>query len=180
MSGTVTTPVFAGQNWLILPVPVGVGQSSPAPADQDFLLVLSGVVIVNMQGDNPDDWRRTTITIFPDVNTPLTDAIAKYGLPGPTNTNPDVAINLSQWVPFAAVSSGFEKQSGGVDAGYAVDDWRPTPFLSRTDSNGGTATQIFQGINVDLAVRNTDAFLYRVSYNITLVGKIITTRIFLG
>ena len=32
------------------------------------------------------------------------------------------------------------------------------------------------GVQVDVAVRDTDAWLYRVSYNVTLLGKIVFTR----
>jgi len=34
-------------------------------------------------------------------------------------------------------------------------------------------TELFAGINVDLAVRDHDAWLFRLGYNITLIGKIV-------
>ena len=40
---------FAGQNWLITPAALAVGENPPASIhDQKFLLVLSGVVIANL------------------------------------------------------------------------------------------------------------------------------------
>jgi hypothetical protein len=83
---------------------------------------------------------------------------------------------LVEWAPFAALSSVFEKNSGSVDAGFAVNDWRPTPFptgANAADVHGNPVSNLFQGINVDLAVRNKNATIYRVSYNITLLGKIV-------
>lgn len=171
MSETLSV-TFACQNWLITPAPAGAGQAPLPRADQDWLVVLSGVTNVNMRGDNADNWRRDTITIFPDVETALTDAITKHRLPGPTGSQ-IAALNLSQWAPFVAVSAGREKHAGAVDAGYAVEGWRAARFLSATDSNGSPAFQIFQGIDVDLAVRNNHATFCRVSYNVTLVGKIV-------
>lgn len=168
----VSIASFANQNWLITPVAVGVGQTPPTVANQDWLLVLSGVAIINLQGNNPNDWRRETLTIFPDIQSPINFAISRYGLPAPTGGN-IVALNLEQWAPFAAVSSGFEKESGGVDAGYAVDAWRNTPFLSTKDIHGNPVTQVFLGIDVDLGVRNNNATLYRVSFNFTLLAKIV-------
>ena len=32
---------------------------------------------------------------------------------------------------------------------------------------------IFTGISVDLGVRDTDAFILKLSYNVTLLGKIV-------
>jgi hypothetical protein len=175
---SVSVSSFANQNWVITPVAVGVGQTPPTLANQDWLLVLSGVAIINLPGNNPNDWRRETLTIIPDIESPINFAITRYGLPAPGTDL--VGLNLEQWAPFAAVSSGFEKESGGVDAGYAVDAWRNSPFLSVYDVNGDHVTQLFQGIDVDLAVRNNNATLYRVSFNITLLAKIVIFSFFHG
>jgi hypothetical protein len=75
-------------------------------------------------------------------------------------------------VPFAAVSSIFENNTS--DAGFAVDVWRPTPFVHTTDvASGNPVDNVFNGIDVDVAVRNDRAILHRVSYHVTLVGKIV-------
>jgi hypothetical protein len=150
--------------------------NEPRPAnisEQKFILVLTGVGIIDLQGNNPNDWRRETATIFPDITAPLNFAINKYGIPRPVGLNTRAHIDLEQWAPFAAVSSIFEKQSGGVDAGFAVDVWRPSPFFHTTDAGGQPRNNVFTGIEVDLAVRNNSATLHRISYHFTLVGKII-------
>lgn len=170
---SLTFSSFAGQNWTIAPAALAVNEAAPANiSGQKWLLTLTGVGVLDLQGNNVDDWRRETLTIFPDIQTPLRFAIETHGIPVPPGiTTP--AISLEQWAPFAALSSVFDKDSGGVDAGYAVDVWRPTHFLSTTDAGGRLVQQIFTGIDVDIAVRNTKATLHRVSYHILLLGRIV-------
>ncbi len=186
---------FAGQNWLITPVPSASNQPTRLPvhgaqvatessagakellvgppSNPSLLLVLTGVCLIDFQGNNVDDWRRETITIYPDVASPLQYAIDHYGISVPAgHPGESPVLSLDQWAPYAAFSSIFDKDSGAVDAGYAVDTWRPTPFYSATDVAGRAVYNIFQGVDVDVAVRNNKAWLYRISYHITLLGKI--------
>jgi hypothetical protein len=175
---------FAGQNWLITPVPSAPNAANEAsvkeerllvgpPSNPSLLLVLTGVCLIDLQGNNVDDWRRETITIYPDVASPLQYAIDHYGISVPAgHPGESPVLSLDQWAPYAAFSSIFDKDSGAVDAGYAVDVWRPTPFYSTTDVAGSQVDRIFNGVDVDVAVRNNKAWLYRVSYHVTLLGKI--------
>jgi hypothetical protein len=64
------------------------------------------------------------------------------------------------------MNSIFE-QNESVNAGYAVDAFRPI-FTTRD-----TFPQIFDTLEVDLAVRDNDAFIFRVGYHLTLVGTIV-------
>ena len=163
---------FAGQNWLITPTALAVNENPPHHVpDQTWLLVLTGVTIVDIEGNNPHDWRRETVDIFPDIDSPLRFALSQHGVSLPTDAN--LAFELQQWAPFSAVSSGFDRDSGGVDAGFAVDTWRPAPFASGTDRNGAPVSRLFTGVAVDIAVRNDHAVLHRLSYHITLMGKIV-------
>jgi hypothetical protein len=80
---------------------------------------------------------------------------------------------VEQWSPFASLSSIFD-QDASDNAGFAVDVWRPTPFGQVQDVlTGQLVGNIFNGIDVDVAVRDSDAWIYRVGYNITLLGKIV-------
>jgi hypothetical protein len=174
-----TTVTFAGQNWLITPAALAVNEPKPQSiSNQNWLLVLSGVTIINLQGNLASDWLRQTITILPDVPSPLQWAINRWSIPVPQNPNdPFIPVfSLTEWVPFAAVSSTFNKSSGSVDIGFAVDDWRPTPFIQTyKDQNNQPIGNVFTGINVDVAVINSNSNLQRVSYHITLLGKIAFT-----
>jgi hypothetical protein len=50
----------------------------------------------------------------------------------------------------------------------------PNHFESGTDVLTNEAvTNIFTGVNADLAVNDTDAWIYRLGYNITLIGRIV-------
>ena len=165
---------FAGQNWLITPAALAVNQSKPANiTDQTWFIQFSGVGIVDLKGNKTNDWRREVLVIFPDVGGPLKFAINRFAIPVPTSPNGNVSpsIVVDQIVPYAAVSSAFEK-GASVDLGFAVDAWRPNPFFSAPDVNGQHVGNIFTGIDVDLAVRNTAATMHRVSYQISIIGKI--------
>jgi hypothetical protein len=165
---------FAGQNWTITPEALALNEPKPANiSEQNFLLLLTGVGIIDFQGNNAHDWRRDTATIFPDIASPLNFAVNKYGIPRPVGLHTTPNIDLEQWAPFAAVSSSFEREAGGVDVGFAVDVWRPSPFFHAISPGGQAHSNIFTGIEVDLAVRNNNATMHRISYQITLVGNII-------
>ena len=63
---------FSGQNWLITPAALAVGESPPATIlDQKWLLVLSGVVEADLQGNNPSAWRKETVSFIPGNNVSL-------------------------------------------------------------------------------------------------------------
>ncbi len=53
--------------------------------------------------------------------------------------------------------------------------WRPNHFATGTDAfTHSPVGNIFTGINVDVAVAsNTAAWIYRIGYNVTLLGKIV-------
>jgi hypothetical protein len=173
---------FAGQNWLITPAALAVNEAKPATiADQRWFIQFSGVGILDLQGNNFDDWRREVLVIFPDVDAPLQFAISRHGIPVPTSSFGRVspAIVVEQMVPYAAISSAFEQdprpigtQVSHTDFGFAVDDWRPNPFFSTTDVHDQPVSNIFTGIDVDVAIRNTAAIIHRVSYQITITGTI--------
>lgn len=167
-----------GQNWLITPAALALNEPPPARiGDQKFLLVLAGVCSLGLSGNQSNDWRRETAEIQPDYIAPLNDAITRFGIPVPTvrGTSVDPIFQLELWAPFAAVSSVWDQ--GSTDVGVAVDVWRPSPFLNDdgtfvNDFAGHAITQPFRGIRVDVGIRNDRSILYRLSYNITLLGSI--------
>jgi hypothetical protein len=179
---------FAGQNWLITPAALAVGEHPPASIhDQKWLLVLSGVVIADLKGDSGEHWNYQTVSFTPDMagpddpsstSGPLNWAISHYSIPKPPGSpGRDYLIRFSleqpEWAPFASLSSIFN-QGQSINSGFAIDAWRPNHFGSGTDVlSNRSVNNLFAGINVDLAVRDTDAWLYRIGYNITLLGKIV-------
>ena len=107
---------------------------------------------------------------------PLNWAIARHGIPRPPGTVGQqylVRFSVDEWAPFVSLGSVFD-QGTSVNAGFAVDGWRPNHFESGTDVVTSEAVNnIFTGVNADLAVNDTDAWIYRLGYNITLIGRIV-------
>lgn len=175
----VTT--FAGQNWLITPVALAVNQAPPQNVSrQNWILHLSGVTIPDLIGTSGTDWRRETLLITPDLRGPLNHVINNFSIPRPPGNEGaqyTVQFQVQQWAPFAAISSIFDRNQA-VNAGFAVDVWRPNPFATVTDAfSNQPRDRIFSGIQVDVAVRDSDAILHRVSYNISLLGEIVFSPI---
>jgi Peptidase family M23 len=172
---------FAAQNWVITPVANAVGEAPPTSIqDQRWQLLLSGVVLIDMKGVSSSQWRRETVHIVPDLNGPILQAAARHGIPLPPGTsgsNYYCNFQVEQHAPFSTVSSIFN-QNESVNSGFAVDVFRPHPYFTATDFFTNTArNNLFAGIEVDAAVRDSDAYLYRLGYRITLVGKIVFSPI---
>ena len=172
---------FACQNWLITPAALAVNEARPTSvAAQSWLIQFSGVGILDLPGNILLDWRREMLTILPDVSPPLQFAINRHAIPVPTSSIGPVspAIVVEQIVPYAAISSALyrhESPAHGthiIDFGFAVDYWRPNPFFSAPDVNNQPVYNIFTGIIVGIAIRTTRAIIHRVSYQITIIGKI--------
>jgi hypothetical protein len=185
MSSPIILGAPVGQNWMITPAALAVGEEPPANIyEQKWLLVLSGVVEANFQGNSTSQWRSETVTIAPDMaggglgpSGPVWWAIQNYSIPIPSPRPPNnhvySAFSLTSWAPFASLSSIYDADQS-TDAGYAVNLWRPTHFGTVTDAvTQQPVNNIFAGIDVDLAVRDTDAQIYRLGYNITLLGRIV-------
>jgi hypothetical protein len=170
----ITFKSFAGQNWLITPAAPALGQVLPPETEQTWLIVFTGVGIIDLQG-----WKHFSLVIYPDVGAPLQHAIQKFNIQPPAQAPPGLGltphIELEQWAPFAAVS-GFShggEHSNGDYVGFEVEKWRPNPFAHFNDVSGTPRNQIFTGIQVDLEVRTKFAIVQRVSYHFTLLGKIV-------
>ena len=146
--------------------------------DQNWLLVLSGVVIADFKGNSSNQWLRDSLSFTPDMagsnnSGPLNWAISRFSIPTPQNSSYFTAFSVEEWAPYASLSSIFD-QDQSVNAGFAVDVWRPSPFTQGTDVLSNlTVGNLFTGIIVDVAVRDTDAWIFRINYNITLLGKIV-------
>jgi hypothetical protein len=177
---------FACQNWLITPAALAYGESPPASIhDQKWLLVLSGVVIADLKGDSQAGWLHETVSFTPDMagpddpsstSGPLNWAISRYSIPKPPGSAGAqylIRFSVEECTPCASLGAIFN-QGQSINSGFAVDAWRPNHFGSGTDVlTNRPVDALFTGINVDLAVRDTDAWLYRLAYNINLVGKIV-------
>ena len=173
---------FAGQNWLITPAALAFGEHPPASIhDQKWLLVLTGVVTANLEGNSTSQWLNTNVSFLPDMagagnSGPLNWAIGQYAIPKPAGQNYTIAFALDEWAPFVSLSAIYD-QSQSIDAGYAVYVWRPNHFATGIDAlSDAPVGNIFTGVNVDVGVRDTDAWILSLGYNITLRGQIVFPR----
>ena len=168
---------FAGQNWLIVPAAQAVGD--PPPSDvhaQQWLLTLSGVAMVNLEGNSTSQWLHETLLLEPTVLDPMHHAITYHSIPTPPGTEGidySLGFQVEQLAPFASISSVFDAEQS-INAGFAVDVWRPNHYGTGIDAfSQQYVGDLFSGLQVDVAVRDTDAWLYRVGYNIALLGQIV-------
>lgn len=136
---------FAGQNWVITPAPLAAGESRPTSIrDQKWLLVLSGVVIADLRGED-GEWGHQTVSFMPDMSGPddpdstsgpLNWAINRYSIPKPAGSpgmDYLIRFSLEEWPPFVSPSAMFN-ESQAMNCGFAVDLWRPSHFGSGTES----------------------------------------------
>jgi hypothetical protein len=117
--------------------------------------------------------------VFPSGgNDFITHHIARPGdPPDPPEESQDYnicfALQQPQWAPFVTLSKIFDERQS-VNAGYAVERWRPKHFLKGFDLVAGHSVgNIFSGVMADVSVRDKDANILKLSYNVTLLGKIV-------
>ncbi len=168
---------YAGQNWIMTPAAFAVNETQPRSiADQKWMLILSGVAHLNLKGNGPV-WLKETVILNPDTFFPMTRTISTFNIPTPApRPGYQPRFQVEQWAPHATLSTIYNKGQS-INSGFAVDVWRPNPFLSDRDiETNATIDRIFNGIQVDVAVSDIDAFFYRISYHISLIGKIRFTQ----
>lgn len=164
---------YSVQNWLITPSALAVNEHVAQVRDQRFLLILSGVAIVDVKGNSEAVWLHETVSLRPSISDALGYAINRWQIPTPPAGSYVTAFQTEQWAPFVALSSVFN-QGQSINSGFALDTWRLNPFGGGTDVlTNQVFNQLFSGVQADIAVRDTDAWIFRLSYNIALLGKII-------
>jgi hypothetical protein len=166
---------FATQNWTITPVGL-VGNETPSTiADQKWNIVLTGVVNANLK-DTSGQFLRETLLFRPDVGSAMRLAIQQYDIPVPPASYggdvPETVFQIEQYALHATIGSTYHGNSA-INYGYAVDLWRLNPSeVSKDAITNAAINKTFAGIQVDVAVSGTDGQLYRLSYNINLIGRI--------
>jgi hypothetical protein len=146
---------------------------------QKWLLVLSGVALVDLSGTRANGWSHETLLIQPPLNGVLGRAAGEYRItrpPGAEGRDYFIAFQVEQSAPFAAPSA-ISNPGLSAEFGFAVDNWRLRGEPQPPDAfSGRSLPNLFNGIEVDVAVRNKGATIHRVSYNIALLGKIVFAR----
>ena len=143
---------FVNPQWIVTPLPAG-----------RHLLVLSGVVIIDFWSRQAS-WHRESLSISPDRDLAL--VIASAGVP-PAPQGFAIRFLAEQYSTFGGMNSIFD-QDTAVNAGFAVDAFKPTFDFG---------TRLLNGIQLDIAVRDSDAALLRVGYHLTAVGRFVQIAI---
>ena len=114
---------------------------------------LTGVFLTGLKGDS-QNWLRERIHL----------SIPIPGLPI------DTGLHIEQWAPYFTMNSVYNKNTA-VNSGHAVDSFGIE--YRESDFNYG---QNYANFFNDTAVRDSDAYLYRIGYSITLKGTLKPLR----
>lgn len=151
-------------NWISIPAPWPVDRVPP-PEQQQWLIVLTGIVQIEFRSVEGDAFQSTAFNLVPDLGGPL----AASGLQVPAGSS--LIFQVDQWAPYATINSIFDG-SQPANAGWDVYSCWPL-FGTRHDQYLGLISQVFEGLGVEVAARGIDAFIRRVGYNVTLLGHIL-------
>ena len=110
-------------------------------------IVLTGVAIIHLQGESQDSWRREQIELGIRFN-----GIVPRGK----------VLALKNWAPFVTLNAVYNANVSH-NSGHAVDTFG---VLNPSWPLDG---KVF--IKADIAIRDSDAHLYRLGYQVNLVGK---------
>ena len=138
---------FAVKNFLTLPL-----------GGDRFLISLGGVALVNFTGQQGPDWRRDTAIMYLSVR----DALNLTGrTPSPGF---ELAFAPEQWTQLVTPNA-FTDLNQAINFGVAVDDFQ-------IDLQGGQP-QTSVRVDVSIAARDIDTYLYRIGYMLLLIGRVV-------
>ena len=120
-------------------------------ANDRHLFTLTGIVIIDYQGFTSNDWRKATLHL---------------GIKFPRDFYPAGKVfKLEQWAPFVTINAIYNKDQA-INAGWAVDDFGVEPAQ---DPKIGASV----GIWANIAIRNSDGYMFRVGYTLTVSGVFV-------
>ena len=119
---------------------------------------LTGVAGIDAQGGQPGEGRWSRWNIYLAIDIP--------DLP----KSPPKKLQLIHWAPFFSLNS-ISNDGVATDAGWAVDDWTAEQGAGHLDPITDPLSQV--GYLVKVAVSDSDGFLLRIGYNISLLGRLV-------
>lgn len=128
--------------------------------------------MVDFSGNSNAVWRHDQLLISPNLSTALVPALTTYSIPIPPGTP---GTDLAPWIqvedspPFATLGSVFDAHES-INAGFAVDGWTMQNRPGTETGTGATVQNLFSGLIAELAVRDNDAILHRVSFSLIVQG----------
>jgi hypothetical protein len=174
---------YPSQNWIITPAALSLTEARPQTAnDQKWQLVLSGIASTQYTTKG-SAFEHTppiqSLRFVPDFKAPCNYAISKHGLRKPTGTEGltyNLGFQVEQWSAFVSFAS-MTNTNANVGL-FAMRKWRTSPYKNGTDVfSQRSVPQIFDGIVADYSVADQNTAWYGVSYNVTLLGRIVFTHV---
>jgi hypothetical protein len=146
-------------SWIMVP--------AATHASEKWLMTLSGIADINLRGVSTADWHHETFVLHLDWRSPAAFAHGTSVPPGQ-----ELFFEVEQWAPFAALSSVYDA-GHSLDAGFAVDSC--VPRLERRAEYGTDAvhTNLFEGLEIAAGVRDADAYLFKIAFQVTLLGRLV-------
>jgi hypothetical protein len=148
---------FDARHWMFVPIERASQPPNPPTVPYRGCITLSGVAIVNFKGES--DWQTETFILDLTEDLSKAIAIAPYK-PAPGRMFVPIA---EQWTVFATVNTR-SNEHHAVDDGSGVDSfWRDVTHVAH--------------IIVNVAMRDVDAFLIRIGYQLSLLVALQETAI---
>lgn len=119
--------------------------------DNKQLITLTGIVRVELQGTGKQ-WREEEVSIEPRI----------------VYIPKDRALLVKHWAPFLTINSIYNKDTA-VNAGWAVNNF----WIELPQDRKITFRSPFVVVKARILVRDTDGWLLRVGYHITLSGDLV-------
>lgn len=175
----IVAPNYVSLSTFVTPAARAVSQPPLTdPAQQRWIFGLSGVAIVDFTGTSNAVWRHDQLLISPNLGSALVPALTTYSIPVPPGTpGKDWApwMQVEDTLPFATLGSIFDAQES-INAGFAVDGWTVQTRPGTETGTGATLQNLLSGVVADLAVRDNDAILHRVSFHLLVQGRMRFVR----
>lgn len=139
-----------------------------SPSNLNFVLTFSGVALIDgFKGENNGNWNRDVLYVsIENIGLQQIQTRLRGTLPNPPNNYSYFFIPL-QWSICSSPNSFFNSGQA-VNTGFAVDRFR---IANNTVENiNGQTLNALGGINIDIAIRDKDAYLYRAAYYFQAYG----------
>jgi hypothetical protein len=182
------TPAIFDQKWLLVMSGVVSGESDPtlpSPTGADWAV---------LKGNSTSNWNQQRVSIWPGASTsnfialdngikegPLYFALNNYfpHVGSPYFPTPYFAdswkpcFSVETWAINVGLAQIFD-EGPSIDAGYVVDDWQLSQTTTANSAyiGGGTIPNVFTGIEANVGVKDTDAWVMKLNFQITLQGRI--------
>ena len=167
----------------------------PQPINnQDWQLILTGEALVNTTSFASSSTEVLLLPSGPGSSGPglpggmcidsypaLQYAINTFSVPVPVPAaNFSAAVPVFQVEQFAAVTAQAINVGNGSNAGFSINSWQPNPYatVQFTPKTGPVLSfsHVFTGILVNITILTAAHGTARISFQVTLAGKIVFTN----